>query len=49
MDITCCTSGRGNFILGDSEGGMTFLTRDYHISRFQAFDSCVTHLHMVFL
>lgn len=47
MDITCCTSGRGNFILGDSEGGLTFISRDYNIYRYQAYDCRVTHAYML--
>ncbi|XP_068706072.1 vacuolar protein sorting-associated protein 11 homolog isoform X2 [Montipora foliosa] len=43
VDITACTSGRGQLVIGDSSGFVHFLCRDLTITSFKAYEIRVSH------
>ena len=45
--MTCVTSGRGNLIFGDSEGGITICDEDFAIQRFCAYEQNVNFAFQV--
>jgi len=47
LSITCTTSGRGSLIIGDGEGFINFVDREYRISSFQAYQQSVTLIHQL--
>lgn len=49
MSITCTTSGRGQIILGDSDGYIHTINRHFLISSFKAFEVSVTHVYQSIL
>ncbi|KAF2073113.1 hypothetical protein CYY_005582 [Polysphondylium violaceum] len=47
LSITCTTSGRGILVIGDGEGFINFVDREYRISSFQAYQQSVTLIHQL--
>ncbi|CAH3015308.1 unnamed protein product, partial [Porites evermanni] len=47
VDITSCTSGRGQLVIGDSAGFVHFLGRDLTITSFQAYEIRVSHFYQL--
>ncbi|KAK3753540.1 hypothetical protein QZH41_018510 [Actinostola sp. cb2023] len=47
IDITTCSSGRGQMIFGDINGSIHFLDRDLQLSSFKAFEINVSHLYQL--
>ena len=44
---TCCTAGRGQLFVGDSQGCIRMITRDMQLIPFQAHDNSVSLIHRV--
>jgi hypothetical protein len=44
LNITCSTSGRGLMLLGDHEGTVHMVDREFRVNGFDAFSVSVTHL-----
>ncbi|EGC37991.1 hypothetical protein DICPUDRAFT_76416 [Dictyostelium purpureum] len=47
LSITCTTSGRGSLIIGDAEGFINFVDREFGISSFQAYQQSVTFIYQL--
>ncbi|XP_023235262.1 vacuolar protein sorting-associated protein 11 homolog [Centruroides sculpturatus] len=47
LHITCSTNGRGNVVLGDVEGNLHFLNRQFQLSSFKAFELNVSHIQQL--
>ena len=47
MNISACTSGRGQLILSDHEGALYFLDRQMELKMFRAYEIRVSHLHQM--
>ncbi|XP_022806826.1 vacuolar protein sorting-associated protein 11 homolog [Stylophora pistillata] len=47
INITACTSGRGQLVIGDSAGFIHFLGRDLTITSFQAYEMRVSHFYQL--
>eukprot|EP01132_Coremiostelium_polycephalum_P001153 gene1153-1462_t len=47
LSITCTTSGRGSLIIGDAEGFINFVDREFRIASFQAYQQSVTYVHQL--
>ena len=48
LDITAVTSGRGQIVIGDAQGYLTFLNGDYSTARsFRAYEQRVNHIQQV--
>ncbi|XP_074607896.1 vacuolar protein sorting-associated protein 11 homolog isoform X1 [Acropora palmata] len=47
VDITACTSGRGQLVIGDSSGFVHFLSRDLTITSFKAYEIRVSHFYQL--
>eukprot|EP01094_Clydonella_sp_ATCC50884_P020731 TRINITY_DN4366_c0_g1_i5.p1 TRINITY_DN4366_c0_g1~~TRINITY_DN4366_c0_g1_i5.p1 ORF type:complete len:934 (-),score=319.64 TRINITY_DN4366_c0_g1_i5:233-3034(-) len=47
LNIVCCTSGRGNIIVGDIEGFINIVDRDFKARAFQAYDRTVKHVQQL--
>eukprot|EP00762_Andalucia_godoyi_P001379 ANDGO_04909.mRNA.1 Vacuolar protein sorting-associated protein 11 homolog len=45
IDVTCVSSGRGRILFGDSTGSIRFLSRNFTLTAFQAFQTAVTLVH----
>ena len=44
IDISACSSGRGQMIFGDYEGNLYFLNRNLELTSFKAYEIRVSHL-----
>ena len=47
MNISACTSGRGQIIPSDHEGALYFLDRQMELKMFRAYEIRVSHLHQM--
>ncbi|KAM9989103.1 hypothetical protein ACTFIY_005145 [Dictyostelium cf. discoideum] len=47
LSITCTTSGRGSLIIGDAEGFINFVDREFGISSFQAYQQSVSLIYQL--
>ena len=47
MNISACTSGRGQLILSDHEGALYFVDRQMELKMFRAYEIRVSHLHQM--
>eukprot|EP00164_Ancoracysta_twista_P003478 GFYU01004640.1.p1 GENE.GFYU01004640.1~~GFYU01004640.1.p1 ORF type:complete len:938 (-),score=267.55 GFYU01004640.1:157-2970(-) len=44
LNVTCCASGRGSLIFGDTEGYLNIVDHDFEIAQFQAYEGSVSLL-----
>ncbi|XP_031570001.1 vacuolar protein sorting-associated protein 11 homolog [Actinia tenebrosa] len=47
INISACSSGRGQMIFGDNSGSIHFLDRDLQLSSFKAFEIKASHLYQL--
>ena len=47
MNISACTSGRGNLIIADFEGNIYFINRQLAQSTFKGYEIRVSHIHQM--
>ena len=47
INISACTSGRGQMILSDHDGALYFLDRQMELKMFRAYEIRVSHLHQM--
>ncbi|XP_033108411.1 vacuolar protein sorting-associated protein 11 homolog isoform X2 [Anneissia japonica] len=47
INISVCTSGKGQIIVGDYEGNLYFIDRNLQISSFPAYEQVVTHIYQL--
>ncbi|RWS10542.1 vacuolar protein sorting-associated protein 11-like protein, partial [Dinothrombium tinctorium] len=47
INVTCATAGRGHLLLGDADGYIHSINRQFQMTSFQAFEISVTHVHQI--
>lgn len=47
VNVSACSSGRGQLVVGDFEGNIYFINRQLTLSSFRAYDIRVTHMHQM--
>ncbi|KFM62524.1 Vacuolar protein sorting-associated protein 11-like protein, partial [Stegodyphus mimosarum] len=47
INVTCTTSGRGQILLGDVEGNIYFLNRQFQLISFKAYELNVSHIEQL--
>ncbi|XP_015915607.2 vacuolar protein sorting-associated protein 11 homolog [Parasteatoda tepidariorum] len=47
IKVTCTKSGRGQILLGDSEGNVYFLNRQFQLQSFKAYEQKVTYIEQL--
>ncbi|ESO93774.1 hypothetical protein LOTGIDRAFT_182193 [Lottia gigantea] len=47
VNISVCTSGRGQLVIGDYEGNLYFINRQLHLTQFKAYEIRVSHLYQL--
>lgn len=47
MRVTCTSTGRGQLLIGDSDGYIYTINRQFEQTNFRGFEICVTHIHQI--